>query len=257
MVVHSFSQGASLSVNSRPIIVFVDDEAAILRSYARLLRNEPYDVMTFHDPVRALAWIERSGANLVFSDERMPEMRGTDFLVEVSRRSPQTKCAIITAFPDTQVVTRESCARIERLIAKPWDGQHLKGVIRTLLGHRGGRIPDRWLRDDLLQSSPGQGQPFQIRIDLAGRKRAHVLDQVIPLSIWSHQSQERPVVVLENLDRFVDSVEALCEDLIRVVERLDARLTVRDDTGALAALLAARRRATNCVGDSHGKEKGR
>lgn len=228
-----------------PVVVFVDDEPAILRAYGRLLRNEPYDMMTFEDPARALGWIERFAVDLVVSDERMPVMRGTEFLEEVARRSPRTKCALITAYPEPRVVAHGSLARIERLIAKPWNEQDLKATIRYLLGNRGRRDRDRWIREDLLRCDPDEGPTLEIRIDVAARTRAHVLHQVIPLCLWSHESKQRPVLVLENLGRFADPLETLIADLICVVERLEARLTVRDDTGAVAAALAALRHAGN------------
>jgi response regulator RpfG family c-di-GMP phosphodiesterase len=235
--------GAPLSASARPVVVFVDDEPAILRAYGRLLRDEPYDMMTFEDPARALGWIERFAVDLVVSDERMPVMKGTEFLEEVVRRSPRTKCALITAYPEPRVVARESVARIERLIAKPWNEQDLKATIRYLLGHRGRRDRDRWIRDDLLRCDPEEGPTLEVRIDVAGRTRAHVMHQVLPLCLWSHESMQRPVLVLENLAQFADPLQTLLGDLICVVERLEARLSVRDGTGAVAAALAVLRKA--------------
>jgi response regulator RpfG family c-di-GMP phosphodiesterase len=68
----------------------------------------------------------------VLSDERMPAMNGTAFLEEVSRRSPRTNCALVTAYPESRTTT----ARILRLIGKPWDDQDLKEAIRDLLCER-------------------------------------------------------------------------------------------------------------------------
>ena len=62
----------------------------------------------------------------------------------------------------------------------------------------------------------------------------------------------------ENITKFADPLPALLGDLIRVVERLDARLSIRDTTGAVATLLAIRRRAASRsgVGQTGGEQEG-
>lgn len=225
--------GVPLASTSRGVVVCVDDDPAILRAYGRLLRNEPYDVLTFDDPRKALAWIERTPVDVVLSDERMPEMTGTEFLEEVSRRSPRTSGALITAFPEPGVVARRTSARIRRLIAKPWDDQDLKGTIRELLSRRPPQAEAGRIR-----SEAGGDTPVEARIDLAGLTSSDVLEQVVPLCIWSHGSKQRPVVVLENLGLFRDPLPMLVRDLVRAVERIDARISLRDATGAVAACLA-------------------
>jgi len=120
------------SLSPRAVVVCVDDDPAILRSYGRLLRNEPYDLILFDDPGKALDRIARADVDLVLSDERMPGMNGTTLLEEVARRSPRTCCALVTAYPEG----RTTSARILRLIGKPWDDQDLKEAIRDLLCDR-------------------------------------------------------------------------------------------------------------------------
>jgi response regulator RpfG family c-di-GMP phosphodiesterase len=221
---------------SRGVVVCVDDDPAILRSYGRLLRNEPYDVLTFDDPRKALAWIDRTHVDLVLTDERMPAMTGTEFLEEVNRRSPRTSAALITAFPEPGVVARNTSARILRLLAKPWDDQDLKGTIRDLLSGRSPRAEETRIRSEATGDSR-----VEARIDLAGLTSPDVLEQIIPLCLWSHGAKQRPVVVLENVSRFRDPLPELVRDLARVVERVDARISVRDATGAFAACMAGER----------------
>jgi len=126
------SQEIPRSSSSRAVVVCVDDDPAILRSYGRLLRNEPYDLIMFEDPEKALDRIARADVDLVLSDERMPRMNGTTLIEEVGRRSPRTCCALVTAYPEC----RTTSARILRLIGKPWDDQDLKEAIRDLLCDR-------------------------------------------------------------------------------------------------------------------------
>lgn len=120
--------GPIASASVRAVVVCVDDDPAILRSYRRLLRDEPYELRMFEDPGLALAWIEQARVDVVLSDERMPAMTGTAFLAEVGRRWPRTGRALVTATPALH-------GRF-RTIAKPWDNRDLKGAIRDLLERR-------------------------------------------------------------------------------------------------------------------------
>ena len=61
-------------------VLFVDDEANILKALKRLLRNEPYQVLTATCAEEALDQFRRSEIQVVVSDQRMPEMSGADFL---------------------------------------------------------------------------------------------------------------------------------------------------------------------------------
>lgn len=71
-------------------ILVVDDEPLILRSVARLLR-EQHDVVTAEDGREALRKIIDDGPfDLILCDLMMPAMTGMDLFEEVRRRSPET-----------------------------------------------------------------------------------------------------------------------------------------------------------------------
>ena len=123
-------------VNEEHVVVCVDDEPAILASLVRLLRNEPYQVLTTDRPDRVLAWVRTRDVSLVISDQRMPEMEGTQLLEEVWKRSPTTARVILTAYPGPTSATPRLKTRIEVMISKPWDGPMLKRTIRQLLHDR-------------------------------------------------------------------------------------------------------------------------
>lgn len=118
---------SALAASCPAVVVCVDDDPAILRCYGRIFRNEPFRLLTFDDPGKALAWIEQADVDLVLSDERMPGMTGTELLEEVGRRSPGTGRLLITACP------APGMGGAARVLSKPWDDQDLRGAIRHLL----------------------------------------------------------------------------------------------------------------------------
>jgi response regulator RpfG family c-di-GMP phosphodiesterase len=123
-------------LTERHVVVCVDDEPAILSALRRTLRQEPYHVLTTDRPETALRWIDSREVSLVITDQRMPDIRGTELLEKVLERSPSTARVILTAYPEDAIATVGLRQKVECLIRKPWDGPMLKRLIRDLLAKR-------------------------------------------------------------------------------------------------------------------------
>ena len=64
-------------------ILCVDDEANVLHSLKRLLRKENYRMLTASSGKEGLDLLSENEVHLILSDQRMPEMDGTEFLAKV------------------------------------------------------------------------------------------------------------------------------------------------------------------------------
>jgi len=122
-------------LNERHVVICVDDDPGVLAALSRSLRSEPYQLLTTEQPEVALRWIESRDVSAVVSDQKMPGMTGTEFLAEVSARSPDTARIMLTAYAEDlgslpKLRLRQS---IECLIAKPWDDGSLRQTIREFL----------------------------------------------------------------------------------------------------------------------------
>lgn len=112
-------------------ILYVDDEPNLLNSFKRMMRREPFECITFQSAAEALEKLDEIRPAVVISDQRMPEMPGTDFLMQVKDKSPDTVRIIITGFPDYQVaMSAINQGNVYRFLEKPWVEETLKGVIR-------------------------------------------------------------------------------------------------------------------------------
>ncbi|HLF92939.1 MAG TPA: PAS domain S-box protein [Planctomycetota bacterium] len=120
----------------RLVVVAVDDQSEILASLRRVFRNEGFELLTTESPRQVLEWIERERVDLLLADEKMPEMRGTDLLEEVQRRSPRTVRVILTAYPGSATVGYGLSKGVEWLISKPWNDDALRLTVRQLLEAR-------------------------------------------------------------------------------------------------------------------------
>lgn len=113
-------------MDERILVVCVDDERPVLAALRRLLRQEPYDLLTTEQGEEALEWVERHPVRVLVSDERMPRMRGLDLLRRVREVAPDTGRVLLTAHMDVE----PEDGLVHRVIAKPWRDEELKGILR-------------------------------------------------------------------------------------------------------------------------------
>lgn len=117
-------------------ILFVDDEVNILKALRRLTRHETWNVVTASRGREALELLERQPAQVVVSDQRMPEMCGVDLLQAVRDRWPDVVRMMLTGYTEMNVaVDAINRGEIYRLITKPWNDEELKATIRQAFDH--------------------------------------------------------------------------------------------------------------------------
>lgn len=120
--------------NSAATLLLVDDEDNILSSLRRVLRNEPYRLLTAGSGEAALDLLEQQPVDLVISDARMPGMDGATLLAVVQQRWPQCLRMLLTGYADiTTTIKAINEGQIYRYISKPWDDDELRLIIRQAL----------------------------------------------------------------------------------------------------------------------------
>jgi putative nucleotidyltransferase with HDIG domain len=117
-------------------VLFVDDEVNILKAFQRLLRNERMNVLCASRAGEALAVLDKNPAQVVVTDQRMPEMSGVDLLSKIRERSPDVVRMLLTGYTEMDVaVDAINRGEIYRLITKPWNDDELKATIRQAFDH--------------------------------------------------------------------------------------------------------------------------
>lgn len=117
-------------------VLFVDDEVNILKALQRLMRSEPVNVVCSSRATEALELLEKSGAQVVVSDQRMPEMSGVDFLSQVRERRPDVVRMMLTGYTEMEIAVEAiNRGEIYRLITKPWNDDELRATIRQAFDH--------------------------------------------------------------------------------------------------------------------------
>jgi len=72
--------------NNQHTLLCIDDEPNILNALKRLLRKENFKLLTANSGKDGLKILSENDVHVVVSDQRMPEMNGTEFLKKVSFR---------------------------------------------------------------------------------------------------------------------------------------------------------------------------
>ncbi len=129
---------------SKPVILTVDDDAAVLAAIERDLRRQyrtDYRVMKANSPAEGLAAARELAARnapvaLLLVDQRMPGMSGIELLREVRPLHPNSRRVLLTAYADTDVaIAGINDIGLDYYLVKPWDPpeQRLYPVLDDLL----------------------------------------------------------------------------------------------------------------------------
>ena len=112
-------------------ILVVDDEPDNLDLLYRTFRRD-FNVFKADSGGSALEVLAAEGeVAVIISDQRMPEMKGTEFLSKTVPQFPDTVRIILTGFTDIEdLVEAINAGQVYKYITKPWDPGELKAVVQ-------------------------------------------------------------------------------------------------------------------------------
>jgi CheY-like chemotaxis protein len=122
---------ASSERSKKPKMLVVDDEPDNLDLLYRTFRRD-FSVLRAESGVVALQVLAAEGeVAVIISDQRMPEMKGTEFLSKTVPQFPNTMRIILTGFTDVEdLVEAINSGQVYKYITKPWDPNELKAVVQ-------------------------------------------------------------------------------------------------------------------------------
>ena len=115
----------------KPKMLVVDDEPDNLDLLYRTFRRD-FNVLRADSGVNALSVLSTEGeVAVIISDQRMPEMKGTEFLSKTVPQFPDTVRIILTGFTDVEdLVEAINSGQVYKYITKPWDPHELRAVVQ-------------------------------------------------------------------------------------------------------------------------------
>jgi len=114
---------------AKPIILTLDDEPTVSDAIERDLRSHfgrDYRIVKSTVPREALQVLDQvkergDEVALLLVDQRMPDMEGTEFLLEAMSRYPEARRVLLTAYADTSAaITAINEIGLDHYLMKPW-----------------------------------------------------------------------------------------------------------------------------------------
>ena len=114
-------------------LLYVDDEATNLRVFKANFRKF-FNVHTSTNPIEAIELLKNEDIQIIVTDQRMPEMTGTQFLEKILPDYPDVIKIILTGFTDIEAI-KDGINRcgIFKYITKPWNFDEMKGVLERAI----------------------------------------------------------------------------------------------------------------------------
>ena len=129
---HYAAKQQQRQAGSQQTLLLVDDEDNILHALKRLLRKEPYQVLTCTSAKQAFELLALHNIQVIVSDQRMPQMSGTEFLSQVKTMYPDTVRLVLSGYTDLRSVTDAiNRGAIYKFLTKPWQDDSLREEIRA------------------------------------------------------------------------------------------------------------------------------
>lgn len=118
-----------MNENHIPNILYIDDEESNLRIF-RINFKRYYKVFTTSSIQEAYQILRDNPISLIITDQKMPEMSGTDFLKSIINEYPDVIRIVLTGFADIQdIIQAINDCHIHQYVTKPYENGEMKNII--------------------------------------------------------------------------------------------------------------------------------
>ena len=112
-------------------LLLVDDEPNVLSSLKRVFRRDGYRILSTCSAREGLDMLATNAVQVVISDQRMPEMSGTEFLSRVKQLHPKSIRLVLSGYTDLNTVTQAiNEGAIYKFLTKPWNDDDICEIVR-------------------------------------------------------------------------------------------------------------------------------
>ncbi len=131
-------------------LILVDDEDNITRSIKRLCRPHGFDIRIASSAKDALVMMAEEPAQVVLSDQLMPDMTGAEMFSELQITHPETVRVLLTGYTALEGLTKAvNEGRVFKILFKPWDDEHLINTLEEAFDYFHMKEQNRRLTEEL------------------------------------------------------------------------------------------------------------
>jgi signal transduction histidine kinase len=210
--------------NSKPRLLFVDDEESIRLTLPPVLQEKGFEVQVASNVPEALVEINSSRFDALITDLNIAE-QGDGFLVVSAMRHLQPHCVnlILTGYPAVETAVQAIRSQVDDYLTKPSDVDSLVTTINQKLQSRGDRLPATVQAGVAVETME---QKISEATKLPSKRRTANLERIRELtgSLLQLRDEERRKIARELHDSLGQLLTAVSIDL-SLVEREIPSLT--------------------------------
>ena len=195
-----------------PRILVVDDESSIRESLRLVLRRD-FDVLTADGGRDALDKVGAFKPDLILLDIMMPEMDGLAVLERLKEQHPDPVVIMLTAVTSLKTVVEAMKNGAQEYLAKPFEVDDLKMVLRRALDHRDlhrelqqlrSQLTERFRNEKIIGEATSMADVFETIDQIRDRKTTVLIQgesgtgkELVARAIhFSSNRREQPFVVV-------------------------------------------------------------
>lgn len=112
-------------------LLIVDDEENIISSLKRVFHRDKYKILSATNARKGLEILSKNDVGVIISDQRMPNMTGTEFFSEVKQKYPKSIRIVLSGFTELKSITEAiNEGSVYKFFTKPWDDDQLRENIQ-------------------------------------------------------------------------------------------------------------------------------
>ena len=178
-------------MNEQVHVLIVDDEINVLHAFKRILRQEPYVLLTAQSGAEALTLMESQEVDVLVSDARMPEMDGATLLATVQKRWPRCLRILLTGYPEMESLIKSiNEGHLYRFLQKPWNDDEVRSVLRQATRFAFAER-ERLRLTKLIQARNRKLSELNQQLELSVVKRTNALRKAIQLRDRAYKKLEK------------------------------------------------------------------
>lgn len=178
-------------------LLLVDDEENITSALARLLRRDGYHILRANSGQEGLELLVNHTVGVIISDQRMPNMSGTEFLTKVRELYPDTVRIVLSGYTELSSVTEAiNRGAVYKFLTKPWEDDLLRANIEEAFQRYEMRIENARLTLELRAANEALlniNQELEQRVELKTRETMRNLSV---LHVSQEMLEHLPVAVI-------------------------------------------------------------
>ncbi len=205
---------------SEKIILYIDDEQENLDGFLYNFRKD-FTIYTAQNTLEAFNIIRNNPVKVVLSDNKMPDMLGTEFFEVLSASHPDIIRILVTAYADTEAAMQAiNKGQVYRFITKPWDKNELKVAIENAFEAYQLKFQNQQLIENLSRKNfELEDLSFRLMVEVSERRKVEE-----ELFIYKNHLEQLVAKRTEEIEKINEELRRYKEELEELVKERSAQL---------------------------------